>query len=216
MQQFHVLTAAALLLAGVSTVFAASSVDLSVVGMITPSACTPQLSNGGVVDHGKISFQDLDPRRHTQLPDATLTLTVNCEATALIAVKATDNRYGTAMPEWQGGPPVSSFFGLGVASGGEKIGRYMLRTSNTTADGVARAMVESVDGQTWFETWDALWQPNWLRAANGGSTQQPVPLAVQILRADLLISTFITQKDNLPGTEDIPIDGSATLDIVYL
>ncbi len=214
MQQFHVLTAAGLLLAGASNVFAASSVDLSVTGTLTPSACTPALSNGGVVDHGKISVQDLD-RLTTQLPDATLTLTINCDATALIAIKAMDNRSGTAAPDWTGPSPVS-YFGLGLASGGEKIGGYRLGTSNATADGVARAVIESTDGQTWFETWSSSWQPNWMRTVNGGSTQLPAPLPLQAFKADLLISTYIAPKSFLPITEDIRIDGSATLDIVYL
>ncbi|WP_256671205.1 DUF1120 domain-containing protein [Pseudomonas gelidaquae] len=57
MQASRVLISAALLLAGVSNVMAASSVDLGVVGVITPSACTPILSNNGVVDYGKISCE---------------------------------------------------------------------------------------------------------------------------------------------------------------
>ncbi|PNA52870.1 hypothetical protein C1Y14_34105, partial [Pseudomonas sp. MPR-R5B] len=40
---------------------AASSVDLTVTGLITPTACTPSLSANGVVDHGKISAKDLSP-----------------------------------------------------------------------------------------------------------------------------------------------------------
>lgn len=39
----------AMLLTGSASAFAASSVDLAVTGLITPSACTPTLANGGVV-----------------------------------------------------------------------------------------------------------------------------------------------------------------------
>lgn len=45
---------ASLLLAGTGHAFAASSVDLSVKGLITPSACTPALSDGGVHEIGKL------------------------------------------------------------------------------------------------------------------------------------------------------------------
>lgn len=39
---------------------AASSTDLTVTGVITPQACTPSLSNGGIIDNGKISAKDLN------------------------------------------------------------------------------------------------------------------------------------------------------------
>ena len=45
----------ALLLALSNAVCAASSVDLTVKGLITPSACAPSLSSGGLVDHGKVA-----------------------------------------------------------------------------------------------------------------------------------------------------------------
>ncbi|OPA93828.1 hypothetical protein BFW86_04550 [Pseudomonas fluorescens] len=212
MQQFHVLTAAVLLLAGASTVFAASSVDLSVTGSITPSACTPELSNGGVVDHGKISLQDLHPYNDKQWPDATLTLSVNCDATALIAVKVMDNRHGTA----NGSQWTTSTFGLGLTSSGKKIGRYILTMANATADGVARGLIESIDGKTWLDAWDAAWQPSWMRTVNAGSSQFPAPLPLQTFQTDLVISTWLSGRSNLPVSEETPIDGSATLDIVYL
>ena len=52
--------ATALLISASAAAMAASSVDLSVKGVITPNACTPSLSGGGVVDYGKISAKDLN------------------------------------------------------------------------------------------------------------------------------------------------------------
>lgn len=46
-------TLALLLAAFAPAAFAASSADLNVFGTITPSACAPVLSDGGVIDHGK-------------------------------------------------------------------------------------------------------------------------------------------------------------------
>ena len=40
--------ATALLLGATTSVFAASSTDLTITGTITPAACTPTLENGGV------------------------------------------------------------------------------------------------------------------------------------------------------------------------
>ena len=42
----------AALLASAGHAVAGSSVDMAVKGIVTPSACTPELSNGGVVDLG--------------------------------------------------------------------------------------------------------------------------------------------------------------------
>lgn len=49
---------------------------------------------------------------------------------------------------------------------------------------------------------------------SAGSGITPVP--VQIMSADILVDTTINDKALLPVTQEIPIDGSATLDVVYL
>ncbi|MEG8231163.1 DUF1120 domain-containing protein [Pseudomonas orientalis] len=199
-----------LLLGSVSNVIAASSVDLSVVGVITPSACTPTLSNSGVVDHGKLSVQDF-PANEMVLPQATLQLEVICDGPLLMAVKSTDNRAGTANVYSYVDP--RSVYGLGLASGGEKIGRYTFRTANATADGNPAAVIESVDQTTWMGADVAVWQPGWMRSVSSGGL---TPMAVTTFKADLLLDTVLASKRSLPITEEIQIDGSATLDVVYL
>ncbi len=206
----------ALLLAGASTALAASSVDLTVTGAITPAACTPALSGGGVVDHGKISFSDLSnvwPYR-TELPVASLALSVNCTAATLFAVKSSDNRAGSSGADGAG----LSSFGLGLVNGDRKVGWYTLKMSNSSADGVARPLIESVDGKTWFDAPQdsQIWQPDWMRAFSAGTGPNPTPMPVQTMLTDLLIQTTIIDKRELPTGQEVPMDGSATLDIVYL
>ncbi|WP_241194671.1 DUF1120 domain-containing protein [Pseudomonas orientalis] len=208
MQQSRLIIAAALSLAGISSVFAASSVDLVVKGTITPSACTPTVSSNGLVDHGKISVKDLSIS--TQLPDATLQLAVVCDAATLLAVKGTDNRPGTA---WFNGYETISLFGLGLSADNQKLGAYRLVMENTTVDGAAVSLIESVDGETWFPAAD-VWQPRWMRAVSGPQGADHLPVAIQNLATDVVISTFV-RKPKMT-TEEIPLDGSATLDIVYL
>ena len=70
-----------------SNVHAASSVDLRVTGSITPSACVPQLSSGGLIDYGKISVKDL--RWDKVMPVQRLQLSVNCDAATFFAIKST-------------------------------------------------------------------------------------------------------------------------------
>ena len=211
MQLSRTLIAAALLL-GTSSVMAASSVDLRVVGKITPSACTPALSNGGVVDHGKISAQDLAAWGPTVLPEASMELSITCDAPTLIAVKSTDNRAGTAADS-SGSP---SMFGLGLASGDQRIGWYTLAMNEISADDVPGMPIESVEGNVWFDAFGAVWQPGFMRTVKDSSSPTPTPLALTTLKAVLDVATTLTKKENLPIAEEIQMDGSATLDVIYL
>ena len=213
MQPSRALMTAALWLAGVSNVMAASTVDLSVVGKITPAACTPTLSNGGVVDHGKISVQDLHPWGLTELPEGSVQLSVTCDAPTLMAVKSTDNRPGTSA----GNNGSTSVFGLGLANGNAKIGWYILEMAQVSADDVPGAPIESANGDVWVDaSGHTAWQPGFLRSVKEPGNATPTPLAMTTFKAVLEVATTLTYKKDLPVTEEIQIDGSATLDVVYL
>jgi len=101
-------------------------VDLTVRGIITPNACTPSLSSGGVIDHGKMSAKDLNATQITPLPKVNLQMTVTCDAPVVFALKATDNRAGSGN---------ASGFGLGRINGTQKLGSYSLTMSAPLADG---------------------------------------------------------------------------------
>jgi type 1 fimbria pilin len=87
---------ALVLLGGAPHTLAASSVDLSVNGVITPTACTPLLSSNGVIDYGKISQQDLNVDKGTRLPVKQLQVSIGCNAASRFALRMRDNRDGTA------------------------------------------------------------------------------------------------------------------------
>lgn len=214
MKQLLSLIIAAVVLASVGHVIAASSVDLSVKGSITPAACTPTLSGGGVVDHGKIAFKDLNRTGETQLPVATLRLSVSCTTSTLFAVKSTDNRSGSSSE--QNG--TTSGFGVGFVNGSVKVGFYLLKMNNSMADGVTHAVIESANGQTWFDAFDnsQMWQPLWMRSFKSSSGGGVAPMPVKDMQTDLIVETRIARSLDLPADQEIPIDGSATLDVVYL
>lgn len=199
------------MLAGTSSVMAASSQDLTVTGSITPSACTALLDSGGTVDYGKISAQDLHPTAVTVLPEGSVQLSVTCLAPTLMAFKSADNRPNTSAEQYDS----VSVFGLGLASGGEKIGWYTLKMTDVTANEIPAAAIETVNGSVWFDA-VGVWQPNWMRTAKDPSVPTPTPLALTSFQADVVVVGNITNKKNLPITEEIKIDGSATLDLIYL
>ncbi|WP_201194181.1 DUF1120 domain-containing protein [Pseudomonas fluorescens] len=201
--------AAVLLCAVAAHANAASSTDLSVTGTITPAACTPQLSNGGVIDYGKISVKDLAAT--TQLPPVTVQMSVSCDAATFFAVNIQDNRENTV----GGINPSRSYFGLGLGENDHKIGWYMLKMNNALADGEALPVVESVNGQTWFPASDGtVWQPGWMRSVSGPGSPDYAPVSMQMLVANLVVASTLYKPKVI--TQEMPIDGSATLDIVYL
>jgi hypothetical protein len=199
--------AATLLVVGAAQVSAASSVDLSVTGSITPAACMPQLSNSGLVDYGKISVKDL--KIITQMPPATLQVSVTCDAATFFAVNIKDNRESTV----GGLVPSPSHFGLGLGENDHKIGWYMLKMNNALADGQVLPLVESVNGNTWFYVdGNTVWQPGWMRSVS--NSPDYAPISMQTFVADILVASTIFRPKVI--TQEMPIDGSATLDIFYL
>lgn len=184
---------------------AAPSTDLTVIGTITPNACTPTVSNGGVVNHKTISSKDLNQDKNTNLPDKTLQLSVSCGSAIAFRLKPIDNRIGSGTG--------SSFFGLGYINGNQKLGSVDVKISSPLADGVLVQPLFSRDnGDTWSK--DPYLAPNSLAAF--ASTGGPdTPIAIKDLVTDLQILTQITRADSLDLTHDVDLDGSITLEVEY-
>lgn len=197
------LLTAALLLTGASSAFAASSTDLTVTGLITPVACTPTLSSNSI-DLGKIPVKDLTPNNPTLIDKRTLSMSVNCDSTIRLALNAIDNRAGSAF---------GSGFGLGLINGTQKLGQFKLTILNPMADGVQAQSIASYDGNNWFKEpfWDAG-----MYMSVGSMADASQPIAVKDLVLDLQVSTQIARTDGLDLSNEVPIDGSATLEVKYL
>ena len=97
------------------SVLAASSTDFAVTGTITPNACEPMLSSGGVVDYGKMAAKELSADRPTSLPWQTMQLEILCDAPMFIALSTIDNGSGTAAIN-------QNWHGLGTTANEEKLG----------------------------------------------------------------------------------------------
>jgi type 1 fimbria pilin len=205
------LLTAALLLTGASSAFAASSTDLTVTGIITPTACTPSLANGGVVDYGKKSAKDLNPTLHTHLGVETIQLTVNCDASTQFALKASDNREGsTSISD-------STTFGLGLINTNEKLGFYQLSFMNPVADTPVTAMYSQNQGDTWSRLWDDDGISAAFLIAFGNRTGSVwTPDFLQNVTVDIAVNTHIAPANSLTLTDEVTLDGSATLQIEYL
>jgi hypothetical protein len=193
------------LMAVLPQAFAASSTDLAVQGLITPSACTLLLSGGGMIDHGKISVKDLNPGG-TVLQPTTLQMSTTCEGKTLMAVRAIDNRAGSA-----------SFlpgFGLGLANGDHKLGYYYIKMRNMVADGTTVTAIMSPTGDDWV--WGEDYLDPGLLFAFSSNFNVPTPLALERLDMEFFLLTIIDKTEGLDMSDEIALDGSATLEVKYL
>ncbi|HEF4757831.1 TPA: DUF1120 domain-containing protein [Pseudomonas putida] len=208
--------ATAALLAQAPYTHGASTVDLTVKGLITPVACTPGLSNNGLVDYGKISGQDLSADKRTQLRDQTLDLSIQCDAPARFALIMRDNRDGSAITNSE------IYYGLNLDSGGKKIGLYSLNfdPANTVVD--EWPQVYRTDSTTGGLAWSSSSSrpiPIGARSYLGftdvaGSSAGPI--AIRRLTSRVTVETVIAPTSELDLSVDVQLDGSATLDMVYL
>lgn len=199
----------ALTLAGTGLAVAGSSVDLNVSGSITPSACTPSLSNSGVYDLGKISARDLNADKPTPLPVHNLQLAITCEAPTLLALEPRDNRLGSDYGEVRG-----TRFGLGLIDGDKKLGYMQLNLDAILADGVKMHAIGSTDSSSWAPA--SLLSYAFFTSFAATLAFPTTPTPIQQLNADVRITPYIAPTNTLPLAEEAPIDGSVTLTMKYL
>lgn len=194
------------LMAVLPQAFAASTAELAVQGLITPSACTLLLANGGVIDHGKISFQDLKPNSATVLQPRTLQASATCEGKTLMAIRAIDNRADSS-------PNNQSSFGLGMATEDHKLGHYTVQYQDVVADGAPAGSLRSLTGDDW--TWEDYVDPGFLYAFTS-DLSAPIPQALERLDMELLVRTSINKTEGWDVSNEIDINGAATFEIKYL
>jgi len=202
------------------SVQAADTAELKVKGTITPPACTPAFSGGGVVDYGVIPAKSLSAGRYTVLAPRQVDFTISCESPIKVAMKISDNRASSTIAGIAGyvsssNSPDFYNFGLGSVSG-KNVGGYVLTlSSDSNADGRATSKIFSRDG-------GASWKLGAMDIRNsavdlfsfGDGSNQPVAFKQLTVRID--VKVILNKPENLPLTQDVPLDGSATVEMVYL
>ncbi|CAI0770467.1 DUF1120 domain-containing protein [Serratia quinivorans] len=216
-----------------SSAFAADSVDLKVIGTITPVACTPTLSGGGTVDYGTIKADTLKADAYTVLPIKSLDFSITCDGRTKVAVQAINGRIGSvagvtegvtggavtpvAFPDLHGS---TGAVGLGL-DGVAKIGGYGLTINPTsiTADSIA------VDAITWSGAGSTAWTKSTTgsiynnvlgRRLSWAATGTLIPVTFKNMAAKLDVQAFINKTSELDITKPIKLDGLTTLELIYL
>ncbi|AFQ50026.1 DUF1120 domain-containing protein [Burkholderia cepacia] len=190
---------------------ALAGADLSVSGRIQPGACSLALGNGGTIDLGTISPKDLKEDEATVFDQHEISLGIHCQAPTKVAFRALDNRAGTALDGY--------WFGLG-ASGGKSVGRYSLVPRSRVGDGAELVHLMKSDGGAWkvppggstATTWGI--DPSVL--SSWAEPGQTLPQAFRNISSRLGFYIQIAPTKDLDLSQQVPIDGSATMELIYL
>lgn len=188
--------------------FSASTAEVTVKGIITPSACTPALSDNGIVDHGRVPARSLNQYEFSNLPSKVLDLNVSCNEPVLFVLVGVDNRAASSV-----GP--GFYYGLGnnIHAPSERLGSVSMAIRDAMGDNQrVLVLASSNQGLTWFPESNAY--PNtYMGFARPGTL---VPEPHRLITATLHINTAINAAAYLTLNQEVPLDGSIVLDLRYL
>lgn len=181
-----------------------------------PAACEPVLSNAGVVDFGTLSSKDLNHDKSTRLPPKTLTLRVNCDAPTHFALRMQDNREGSATVNSE------VYYGLGFDQRNNKVGLYSLIFDPASAVADSFSRVYRTDSTPYGAAWStantnpiSIAQKSYLGFTDSAGSNAG-PVAIQHLTTGVKVEVIIAPASRLDLSSAVYLDGSATLEIVYL
>ncbi|MDE1531561.1 DUF1120 domain-containing protein [Pseudomonas carnis] len=187
---------------------AGSFVDLTVTGRVTPDACHIELTDEGIVDHGKIPSHSLNVDEFTVLPSQMLDLHVLCARPMLFALVGIDNRAESSLaPDY--------FYGLGrnIHAPEERLGSVALSYRDALGDAQSMQVLASTNsGETWSQDPNA-YPRSYMAFAPPGDRQ---PEFISQLLVRLQVDTAINFSQYLTLDQEVPLDGSIVLDLRYL
>jgi hypothetical protein len=181
-----------------------------------PAACRPTLAGQGRVDFGRIAVSRLRRDAVTSFIRK-ITLDIDCDAPTRLAVRALDNRAGSVSPQL--GEQSASAFGIGRTAGGEPLGGFGVRLGDAVGrDGVAASvLLGDLAALNWHRDPQALLRPDGQPVAFAASSAPgSTPGAWTGLSVPLQVELYLAPSGGLDWREETFIDGSATLEILYL
>lgn len=182
--------------------------DMTVIGTLTVPTCTVDAADQGIYDVGKVSPTLLSATAVTTLTAISKVWTVTCDANTFMNFTPTDNR--AASVSNQG----TNNFGLGEVNETGKIGYYTVMASNATVDGETSRLfttnTTSFNAATTAQLTPGS-KTGWsLTSANTQSSGK-------VFTVDLAVTPVLASTATMGGaiTDDVDIDGSATLNFAY-
>lgn len=189
--------------------------EITLRASFAPVACNLDLSNGGQVDFGRLSINDLNPDQNTRLPPKDLTLRIGCDAPTQFALVMHDNRPSTAT--------VNSgiYYGLGLDRRGNKIGLYSLTVDPANASVDSFTRMYRTDSTTRGVAWStassnpiAIAQQSYLGFTDSAASTAG-PASIQNLATTVTVDAVIAPTASLDLSTDVQLDGSGTIEMFY-
>ncbi|KAA8726809.1 MAG: DUF1120 domain-containing protein [Ewingella americana] len=210
------MTSLACLLAATTSAMAVPQATLRITGTITPGACSPVLTNSGIIDFGETSVDQLPATGTFALAGKSITATVTCTTATKVAMSFVDNRADSVPTHTNEPTAAATAFGLGKA-GDIKIGSYGLSVTAIQGDGTAGDLLMSSDKTTWSKmTLDTFANNNTSQqyltfAATGSTTPKDATVFTFSLKATPALSSALGGI-----TETANLDGNTTINFEYL
>lgn len=223
------------MLAMAGTATADTTADLSVTGTIKSPACEVTLEGGGVVDFGGISRTLLKPADTAAIGAKDITATVDCDDKTLVLLKVVDNKAadkptgnmnvkfeGSSIVGADGAHTNAEFLGLGQSHTGAPIGGYVLAFGPPKIDGIAATYVMSNNtgligyggGYSTSVLYYNQTSATYFGANSDGTLQANI--AGETHEFPMAVAVSLDKSGNIPGDQNVTLDGSATLEVVYL
>lgn len=204
-----------LLVLGSTSVFAADTADLRVIGTIAPTACTPTFSGGATVDYGLIPSSTLNANTTTVLASRPINYSITCDAPIAIGTTWTDARSGTSY----GGNPYLTRFGLG-AQDGVNVGFYAVyyTSAGNLGDGQPVDLIRRATATAAWTTTPAQSQTftNGDYIHSFAAPGSIVPGAYTNFSGTVNIQATIAPTSTLDMSRSITLDGLSTMTVRYL
>ena len=191
--------------------------EMTLRAHFAPVACQPALSDQGVVDYGILFAKNLNPTTETPLPIRTLRLSVTCDAQTRFALRMHDNRDGSAT-----GGTDETAYGLDLDASHNKIGRFYLTIDPAEFSADTLRTLYRTDSTSNGAAWSNSSARQIPMAANSymGFTDKSGlstgPVAIQTLAGTVRIKTYLAPMQSLDLRQVVHINGSGTIEIIYL
>lgn len=192
----------------------AQAQNLNIGGQGLPRSCQLTLGDGGIADYGTIPAASLVRGQHTALARKLVTLRISCPGQTTVGLSVADNRADSLIAELG---EARYNFGLGKA-GDANVGGFhlFLEQHNVTTDQQPANQIYSNNGRKSWEKTGTGGQLGKDRLFAWARPNTTVPASFATISGSILIIPWLNKPELLPLSQQIPLDGSVTMEIQYL
>lgn len=191
-----------------------ASAHLQVHGVVRPAACTPTLQGNGTIDYPDVSYRSLSQTEINRLPTREIELSITCTAPARMGIRTVDNRSASKVA-FTSIIDQAALYGLG-AVGKTNIGAFRVVITKLQAGSVPLDLLVrgSQAGAIWTKSSAGTVRTD--QTLSWGDANSVAVGSYQHITAKLGVTPVLNKASVLPASEIINLDGSATIEMVYL